>query len=126
MKQPKHDLGIFAGKTYKEVEESTHYEKDRTQRWKWRPPCGETYEEIAKRVGSFFQQFESNSQDCLIITHAVTMRIIQGFLENTLPKYPESIPKNGEIWEINYTGIGNTHEIITHYFGGLNYKNSKP
>lgn len=120
-----HDIGIFAGKTYSEVEADPRYEQDRSKRWNWKPPSGESYEQIARRLESFFSQLPTGGPDCLIVTHAVTMRVIRGLLEMTLPLYPTSIPKNGEIWEVSFQGVGYTHHIKSHLFEDLEYRASK-
>ncbi|WP_422480136.1 histidine phosphatase family protein [Pleomorphochaeta sp. DL1XJH-081] len=120
-----HNIGIFAGKTYAEVEADSRYEKNRLERWKWTPPSGESYEQVTTRLISFFSQLQTQNSDCLIVTHAVTMRLIKGLLENTLPSYPEEIPKNGELWEIVFEGLGHTHYIKSHFFNDLIYRGSK-
>ncbi|HBZ35809.1 MAG TPA: histidine phosphatase family protein [Rikenellaceae bacterium] len=106
-----HNIGIFEGKTYSEAENDQRYEKDRTKRWNWCPPLGESYKDISIRLQSFFSAFSEDDRDCLIITHAVTMRIIRGLLEGTLPNYPEQIPQNGEIWEVEFKGLGEKYCI---------------
>lgn len=120
-----HDIGVFAGRTYSDVESDPRYENNRTKRWEWRPPLGETYEEIAARVESFFSALSVDGSDCLIVTHAVTMRIIRGLLENTFPEYPEHIPKNGEMWEVDFRGVENSHVIATHLFDDVDYRNNR-
>lgn len=120
-----HDIGIFAGKTYAEVEADPRYEKNRLKRWNWTPPSGESYEQLARRLDSFFSQLPAEGPDCLIVTHAVTMRIIRGLLENTLPLYPESIPKNGEIWQVSFKKLGYRHTIESLFFEDITYKNSR-
>lgn len=67
---------------------------------------------IAHRVQSFFDSFSMENPDrILIVTHAVTFRLIRAVLENTLPEYPESFPNNGEIWKVNFKGSGKHHSI---------------
>lgn len=119
------DIGIFAGKTYPEVEADPRYENDRSKRWKWVPPSGESYEQISHRLVSFFSELPTQGPDCLIVTHAVTMRVMRGLLENTLPAYQNSIPKNGEVWEISFQGIGYGHPIKSHLSEDLVYRDSR-
>jgi broad specificity phosphatase PhoE len=97
-----HNLGVFQGKTYKEVESDSTYQQDRSKRWNWNITHGESYKDIAKRTTSFFEDLNPNDPDILIVTHAVAMRLMRGLLENTLPIYPEQLAKNGEIWEIDF------------------------
>lgn len=112
-----HNIGIFEGKTYAEAGNDPRYERDRTNRWNWCPPYGEAYKDIAIRLQSFFSAFPKDDRNCLIVTHAVTMRIIRGLLEGTLPNYPEKIPQNGEIWEVDFKGLGEKHYIKSIFFG---------
>lgn len=119
-------LGRFSGMTYDEVSREPDYRHDRTDRWKWIPDGGgESYEMIAARVGRFFTWLNTASWNdftlggnskpsvhtILIVTHAVTMRMIRAHLEGTLPRYPEGIAANGEVWRLNYQGFGCTHTI---------------
>jgi 2,3-bisphosphoglycerate-dependent phosphoglycerate mutase/probable phosphoglycerate mutase len=39
------------------------------------------------------------------------MRLIRAVLENTLPRYPEAIADNGEIWQVDYSEQGQKHAI---------------
>ena len=109
------NLGIFQGKTYEELKNEPLYEHDRSKRWDWDIPQGESYRRLAERISEFFSSCTPDGRDCLIVTHAVTMRIIRGLLENTLPEYPSRIPINGEIWELDFRYIGYPH-VITSLF----------
>jgi broad specificity phosphatase PhoE len=85
-------------------------------RWEWVPEGGgESYKTVADRVRVFFEWLQqstiSDEDTILVVTHAVTMRMIRALLENTIPSYPESIAANGEIWRTRYKGLGITHEI---------------
>jgi len=93
------DLGRFAGLTYAQAEADPGYLKDRSARWAWRPEGGgESYQDIAVRVGSFLEEWARNPVDTFVVTHAVTLRLFRACLEGTLPKYPETIAANGEVW----------------------------
>ena len=113
------ELGVFAGLTYAELDARDDYMHDRTQRWEWVPEGGgESYEMIAQRLEPFFQSLEIMEGDSILfVTHAVTMRMIKATLEETLPVYPREIAKNGEIWKINFTGFGDTHEVESIFLG---------
>jgi len=104
-------MGIFAGKTYQEAESDPRYGKRREERWDWRPELGESYRMIAERATAFLGDLDPSAGSCLIITHAVTMRLLRGVLEATLPAYPALIAKNGEIWEVDFKGLGHPHVI---------------
>lgn len=114
------DLGVFAGMTYAELEGRSDYMHERSKRWNWVPDGGgESYEMIAQRLEPFFQSLEKLEGDnILFVTHAVTLRLIKAHLEQTLPDYPHEIAKNGEIWKINFTGLGNKHEVESIFLGG--------
>ncbi len=105
------DIGVFTGRTYAEAEGDPGYEKRREMRWDWKPEGGESYRAIAERVRSFFASLDPACPSCLIVTHAVTMRLMRAVLESTLPSYPLEIAKNGEIWELDFKGSGQSHEL---------------
>ena len=67
---------------------------------------------IANRVRPFFSWLDGRSeQEILVVSHAVTMRLIRAHLEMTLPEYPLPIARNGEVWKLSYQGLGTRHEI---------------
>ena len=68
---------------------------------------------IAARVRPFLIQFEQclTGQAVLLVTHAVTLRLVRALVENTVPEYPVEIARNGEIWQINFTRLGIRHDI---------------
>lgn len=111
-------LGEYSGLTYTELENAPGYMHDRGQRWTWIPNGGgESYQMIAKRITSFFEQLDDKSETLLVVTHAVTMRLIRACLENTLPEYPHEIAHNGEIWKVEFKNLGETHNIESIFLG---------
>ncbi len=114
------ELGIYAGMTYTELDERRDYAHDRSKRWKWEAEGGgESYEMIARRLEPFFQSLEKlEGENILFVTHAVTMRMIRATLEQTLPEYPHTIAKNGEIWKVQFTKPGDTHCVESIFLGG--------
>jgi broad specificity phosphatase PhoE len=114
------EIGIYAGMTYAELDERMDYMHDRSKRWKWVPEGGgESYEMIARRLEPFFQSLEKlEGENILFVTHAVTMRMIRATLEQTLPEYPHTIAKNGEIWKVEFTKTGDTHRVESIFLGG--------
>ena len=114
------DLGVFSGMTYAELDDRPDYMHERSKRWKWIPEGGgESYEMIANRLEPFFQSLESLEGDSILfVTHAVTLRMVKATLEQTLPDYPREIAKNGEIWKVQFTGLGNIHEVESIFLGG--------
>ncbi len=126
------DLGDYSGMTYGELEgeleggvgRAEGYEHDRGKRWRWEPRGGgESYEMIAKRVEGFFEDLDERYGDeleggegggedgVLVVSHAVTMRLVKGVLECSLPEYPLEIAENGEIWRVRWKGMGREHEV---------------
>jgi broad specificity phosphatase PhoE len=113
-------LGRFTGMKYDEALADPYFESDRTKRWDWEPEGGgESYRLLASRIIPFFDRFEDmdNGSNFLIVSHAVTLRIIKGLLEDTLPLYPEKIANNGEIWQIEFKGLGKKHVVKSHFYG---------
>ena len=114
------DLGIYKGLTYDQVKELDAYEADPLNRWDWIPEGGgESYSMISERIISFFSQLESRriDENILIVTHAVSFRLIRAVLENTLPEYPKAFPNDGEIWKVDFTAVGNFHTIESLFLG---------
>jgi broad specificity phosphatase PhoE len=116
------NLGCFEGKTYTEAEDDEQYQQDRSARWSWDNKGVESYEVISKRITSFFEELDPSGPDILIVTHAVAMRLIRGLLEDTFPLYPQQLAQNGEIWEVDFKGIGAAHTITSLFIEDLNYK----
>lgn len=114
------DLGRFTGMSYDEVPEEPSYERNPLARWNWIPDGGgESYAMVADRVLDFLNSIAgvNGKSTILIVTHAVVFRILRAALEETLPVYPKSFPNNGEIWEVDYRGLGNRHEIKSIFLG---------
>lgn len=113
------NLGKYAGKTYAQLNDEPEYCHDRSLRWKWIPEGeGESYEMIADRLQPFFDNmFAEKHEHILIITHAVTLRMIKSILLNILPEYPQDIAHNGEIWQVKLGQKGDVHEIKSHFYG---------
>ncbi|MBN2008805.1 histidine phosphatase family protein [candidate division KSB1 bacterium] len=112
-------LGRFSGMTYQDVESEPHYEHDKTKRWNWEPEGGgESYRMISDRLKIFFDSLdhEGNDKNILVVSHAVTLRIIRALLENTIPKYPVVLAKNGEVWKTEFQGLLNAHVIQSFHY----------
>lgn len=123
------NLGLYSGMTYDEVKLRADYEQDPLKRWNWQPAGGgESYSMIAERVCSFlnFIEKENDSKKILVATHAVALRLIIGALTETLPDYPKDFPNNGEILEVDFTALGNKHEIKSIFLGNSMKFNHNP
>lgn len=108
------NIGKYSGMSYEELKSDKTYEHDRTKRWSWIPDGGESYEMIADRVRLFFLEIIDPLPAkirTLVVTHAVTLRLVRALLEKTIPAYPQEIAKNGEIWEVDYKGLNFGHHI---------------
>ena len=113
-------FGRFTGMSYDAVKLDPSYEKDVNKRWEWVPGGGgESYQMLAARIVPFFARFENmdDNLNILIVTHAVTLRMIKGLLEDTLPIYPEKIANNGEIWKVKFLGLGKKHNVQSLFYG---------
>jgi len=113
-------LGRFTGMSYDDVKLDTAYEKDVTKRWNWIPEGGgESYKMLSERISPFFNKFDSTDErsKIFIVTHAVTLRIVKALLEVTLPVYPEKIANNGEIWKVDFKGLGYKHVVKSLFYG---------
>ena len=110
-------MGRFSGLSYGEVEADPTYCRDRTARWDWVPEGGgESYRMIAERVEFFLADLRNQCtrdklDSVLIVTHAVTMRLFRACLEATLPRYPERIAGNGEVWNVELAPAGTPSTI---------------
>ena len=110
-------LGRFSGMTYAEAESDAGYCRERSARWGWVPEGGgESYAMIAERVQSFLcdlrdQCEREHLERVLLVTHAVTMRLFRACLECTLPRYPEQIAGNGEVWRVSLMPEGSAAVI---------------
>ncbi len=114
------DVGRFTAMSYDAVKLDSAYEKDVTKRWNWIPEGGgESYKMLASRITPFFGRFNDTDTNVniLVVTHAVTLRIIKGLLEDTLPLYPEKIANNGEIWQVDFKGLGTKHVVKSLFYG---------
>jgi broad specificity phosphatase PhoE len=108
-----HDLGIFTGMSYGEIKTRDDYEHDRGSRWNWRPENGESYKDVYTRIEDFFKELyaRDDNRTTLVVSHAVTMRMVQTFLTKSAPSYPLTIAGNGEIWRIDFQSCDLKHEI---------------
>lgn len=108
-------LGKYSGMSYSDIKLEKDYEHDRAARWDWVPEGGgESYAMLVQRINPLLKELSkiNDNSHILLVTHAVTLRLIRAILEATLPEYPLSIPRNAEIWEVNFTKLGKHHDIL--------------
>lgn len=114
------NIGTLAGMACKTAEAHPGYQHDKSKRWDWHPPGGgESYGDIAGRLGQFFSRVEDwmetgDLRTTLVVTHAVTLRLIYAIITGMTPEYPTWMAGNGEIWSVDFQGRGIPAEITRH------------
>ncbi|MEM9423673.1 MAG: histidine phosphatase family protein [Spirochaetota bacterium] len=129
-------MGVYTGMSYDDLATAPGYVHARNERWDWQPQGGgESYRQVAERVSRFFGKLyaetvpprqaardslqpKSGGPNMLIVSHAVCMRLIYGYLCDMFPRYLEPIPYNGEIWQVQNPEPHPQNQIIRHHFGG--------
>ncbi len=123
------ELGSFSGMSYDSVKNMKEFESDPLKRWNWHAGgSGESYSMVAERVVDFLGSLSRLPENgsWLIVTHAVFFRLLRGALENTLPEYPVKFPNNGEIWQVEFRGLGEFHTIKSLMLGNSRSFTHKP
>lgn len=76
-------FGDWSGYTYKELKEGGSralVERRKGDKWSFRPPAGETYAELADRVGRWL---EGVARDTVAVSHGGVARVLYGFVCGT-------------------------------------------
>jgi probable phosphoglycerate mutase len=78
------EFGEWEGLTYLEIVQRDRAIVDarEARKWRFRPPGGETYEEVARRVGEWYATLTS---DTVVTAHGGTARALVGHLGIALP-----------------------------------------
>lgn len=73
--------GICDGKTYDEIKSlyPEEYEKRKINKYCYRYPKGESYEDIKNRVTPFMEEMLGSSENRLIICHQAILRVLYSF-----------------------------------------------
>lgn len=77
------DFGDWSGWTYGELRAGGHkglVRKRKADKWTFRPPGGETYGELAARVGAWL---ETVTRDTVAVTHGGVLRVLHGHICGT-------------------------------------------
>lgn len=77
------DFGQWSGWTYEELRaggQKSLVDRRKADKWSFRPPGGETYAELADRVGAWL---ETVKQDTVAVTHGGVLRVLFGHLCGT-------------------------------------------
>jgi len=71
------DVGSFKGQSYDEPQRAPGY--DRARPWEWRPPGGESYEDVRARVGPILDRLarEHPLRDVVVVSHGGVMQALQ-------------------------------------------------
>lgn len=113
------NMGIYSGQAYAVTEKLPCFEPDVSKRWNWAPKNGETYGQVANRACKFLEQIQNQdkTENILVVTHGVFLRLMRGALENTLPVFYSGLTKNCEILKSNFSQLNKAHKIESLYFG---------
>jgi len=78
-------FGDWEGLTYLDVLKRDRHivEQRESSKWLFRPPGGETYEEVARRVGEWYATLD---RDTVVTAHGGTARALVGYLGITPPE----------------------------------------
>ncbi|MCF3936101.1 histidine phosphatase family protein [Acuticoccus sp. M5D2P5] len=73
-------FGDWSGSTYDELKDGGQrglVDKRKKDKWSFRPPGGESYAELAARVGEWLEGIE---EDTIAVTHGGVYRVLQGLI----------------------------------------------
>lgn len=95
-------LGLLAGKSYDVVLQDPTF--DRRHPWKWRPPQGESLDDVRERVAPVFDRLarSARGEEVVLVSHAGVMQSICAHLTETWTDAP--IPGNAEILVVELNG----------------------
>ncbi|WP_125153208.1 alpha-ribazole phosphatase [Clostridium rectalis] len=100
------DLGIFEGKSYKEIEKLYPEEwKNWCENWKeFAPPKGESFIQFYGRIKSFFEDIlKLKEENILIVTHGGVIKNIYSYImEENLDMFWKFGTKNGDLAIVKY------------------------
>lgn len=77
------DFGDWSGCTYDELRaggEKARVAQRKKDKWSFRPPGGETYGDLANRIGTWLDTLE---RDTVAVTHGGVLRVLHGLLCGT-------------------------------------------
>lgn len=75
-------FGIWEGHFFKDLKTSQHYPKDLSERFRWRPPEGESYEEGHERVKQWIGRLDGPT---VIVAHGAIGRCLIGLVSGLKP-----------------------------------------
>ncbi|GIW44987.1 MAG: hypothetical protein KatS3mg077_2269 [Candidatus Binatia bacterium] len=94
------DIGRFAGQPYEAVLADASFQEQNP--WSWRPPGGESLEDVAARVVPAVQRIAENhrSQELVLVTHAGVIRALCAAACGEWNRIPTA--RNGQLIVIDY------------------------
>lgn len=93
-------FGEWSGFTYAELKEGGQrglVERRKADKWSFRPPGGETYAELARRVGEWL---ETVTEDTVAVTHGGVVRVLHGHITGTPWHEVPSLPAHQDRFAI--------------------------
>ncbi len=109
------DVGAWAGRTYAEIIAEQGDILDRPNKlFSVRPPGGEFYPEIAKRLASWIEDVRGDGSDRLIIMHGMSSRVLRGLLLGLDPDPVYGAPIAPSLSQGTIVMIGHGEEKIIH------------
>ncbi|MEM6761965.1 MAG: histidine phosphatase family protein [Pseudomonadota bacterium] len=97
-------FGLWSGHTYEELKQTdarSLVAARKRDKWSFRPPEGETYADLAARVGAWL---ETVAQDTVAVTHGGVFRVLHGLLAGTPWHDVPNIPAPQDRYAIFYDG----------------------
>jgi glucosyl-3-phosphoglycerate phosphatase len=113
------DVGDWAGKTYAEImSEQGDILDPHVALFSVRPPNGEWYDDIARRLQDWIDDTADHRGDRLVIMHGMSSRVLRGMLLGLDPDAVWNAPIAPNLPQGTLVMIGNAQEKIIHMGGG--------
>jgi probable phosphoglycerate mutase len=75
-------FGVWEGRLFKELKTNPDYPRDLAQRFRWRPPQGESYEEGSERIRQWIGRLDGPT---VIVAHGAIGRCLIGLVSDLSP-----------------------------------------
>lgn len=113
------DVGDWAGRSYVEImSEQGEILDPHVALFSVRPPNGEWYDDIARRLQGWIDDTANHQGDRLVITHGMSSRVLRGMLLGLDPDPVWKAPIAPSLPQGTLVMIGNAQEKIIHMGGG--------
>jgi broad specificity phosphatase PhoE len=115
------DVGAWGGRHYREIaEEHGGIVDPHTSLFSVRPPGGEWYDDIARRLRSWLEETRSEESDRLVLMHGVSSRVLRGLLTGAEARPECGAPVADGLPQGSVVEIANGHEILLRAGSGGN------